>query len=118
MRDKKTVEVSTGKEKLEIEVADSILKRAWGLSRRTEGKMLFSFRRDTRARIDMMLLSKPLNLYFISSDKKVLEIQEAQPWTWDPRTWKTYSPDTSYRYLIESFEDLNIEEGQTLEFEI
>lgn len=97
------------------EVADTFLKRSWGLSFRTEGKMLFKFPSDTRANIDMMLLSEPLWLYFLNSDKEVINVQKAEPWSMDPRTWRLYSPETSYRYLIESFEKLDIEEGEKVQ---
>lgn len=103
-------------EKIEAEVADSFLKKARGLSFRTEGKMLFTFSRDTRASIDMMLVRKLLHLYFMNSEKEVIDIQKAMPWTPDPRTWKVYSPGRPYRYLLESFEELDIEEGQKLDF--
>lgn len=80
--------------------------------------MLFVFPRSTRAKIDMMFLSKPLYLYFMGSEKEVIDVQKAEPWNWNPNTWKLYSPGVKYRYLLESFEDLEIEEGEVIEFEI
>ncbi len=110
--------IKSEKEEFEVETARSFLSKSWGLSLRTKGKMLFVFNRDTRAKVDMMLLSNPLHLYFLDSDKKVIEVQKAEPWSLDPRTWKLYSPDKKYRYLLESFERLEIREGETLEFEV
>ena len=114
----KSVEIDTGKRKIKAEVADNVLSQALGLSFRKDGKMLFAFSRNSRAFIDMMLLSKPLYLYFMNSEKEVIEVQEAKPWGFDPRSWKLYRPDSSYRYLLESFEKLDIKEGERLEFEI
>lgn len=104
--------------KIRAELADSPLKQFWGLSLRSEGKMLFDFGREVHTFIDMMLLSEPLHLYFLDSEKRVFEIQKAKPWSLDPRSWKLYRPDKPYRYLLESFEPLEIEEGQKLEFEV
>lgn len=110
------MKISVNGEEHGVDVADSFIKRAKGLSFRSEGKMLFRFPKDTHAKIDMMLLSRPLHLYFMNSDKEVVDVQRAEPWTWDPRTWKLYSPSRKYRYLLESFEDLGIEEGDRIEF--
>lgn len=112
------VEVETENESFDAEVADNFFRRAKGLSFRSKGKMLFVFPRETRAAIDMVFLSRPLWLYFIGSEKNVLEVQKAEPWSWNPRTWKLYRPEKSYRYLLESFHPLEIEEGEGLEFEI
>ncbi|MFB6175372.1 MAG: DUF192 domain-containing protein [Candidatus Nanohalobium sp.] len=100
----------------EAEVADNFYTRAKGLSFRSEGKMLFKFSRDTTASIDMMLLSRPLYLYFMDSEGEVIDVQTARPWGFDPRTWKVYSPDRPYRFLLESFEELDVEEGDSMEF--
>ncbi len=102
----------------EAEVANNFLTRAWGLSLRKKGKMLFKFPRKTKASIDMMLLSKPLHLYFLNSQKQIINVQKAQPWTWNPKTWKTYRPNQKYKYLLESFEDLEIKKGHKLEFKV
>lgn len=112
---KQEIKFSPGK-KVEVEVAENFLRRAWGLSLRGEGKMLFKFPRPSRARIDMMLLSKPLYLYFMNSDKEVIEVQKAEPWSFNPKSWKLYSPRKPYKYLLESFEDLGVEENQKIDF--
>ncbi|QKQ98907.1 hypothetical protein GKQ38_05300 [Candidatus Nanohaloarchaea archaeon] len=113
-----SMEIDTGEKVIEAEVANTVLKRAKGLALKDSGKMLFQFNRDTNASIDMMLLSEPLYLYFMNSDKEVIDVQKAEPWTTNPKTWKLYSPDRLYRYLLESFEKLEIEEGQQLEFDL
>lgn len=112
----KTGEIKAKGEKLEVEIADNLYTRAKGLSLRNEGKMLFKFSRDSTAKIDMMLLSRPLHLYFMNSEKKVIDVQKAEPWSFDPRTWRLYSPRRPYRYLLESFESLGLEEGDKIEF--
>lgn len=101
---------------IEAEVASNIYTRAKGLSFRTEGKMIFKFPRDTRGKIDMVFLSKPLHLYFLDSNREVMDVQKAQPWTFNPKTWRLYSPGRPYRYLLESFEELDVDEGDIFEF--
>lgn len=101
-----------------VELADSLLEKSWGLSRRSEGKMLFVFARPRRPAIDMMLVPEPLHLYFLDEEKKVVDIQRAEPWTLNPRTWRLYRPKQDSKYLLESFDDLGIEEGESLEFDL
>lgn len=101
----------------QVELADNFISRAIGLSLREEGKMLFKFPRPTSAKIDMALLSKPLYLYFFNSDKELIYSEKAEPWNWNPNTWNFYRPEGKYRYLLESFEDLDLEEGEKLEIE-
>jgi uncharacterized membrane protein (UPF0127 family) len=110
------VKIEVGGEKISVEVAENMISRARGLSLREEGKMLFKFPRRTRAKIDMMLLSRPLHLYFMDEDKEIIEVQKAEPWGWDPRTWNLYSPEEPYSYLLESFQDLGLEEGDEIDF--
>lgn len=114
----KKVDISTEHVDFSAEVADTFLKRSWGLSFRTKGKMLFKFSQDTRANIDMMLLSETLWLYFLNAENKVIDVQKAKPWSMDPRTWRLYSPEVPYRYLIESFEKLEIEEGDRIQIDL
>ncbi|MFT4892312.1 MAG: uncharacterized membrane protein (UPF0127 family) [Candidatus Nanohaloarchaea archaeon] len=112
------VEIGVENEEFEAELADNFLSRARGLSFRSDGKMLFEFSRPTKAKIDMMFLSEPLHLYFMDSEKEVIDVQKAEPWRWNPSTWRLYSPDQKYSYLLESFEVLEIERGDRLEFVI
>lgn len=101
-----------------VELAVSLLKKSWGLSMRKNGKMLFNFSSPGRPPIDMMLVQRPLNLYFLDEEKKVVDVQYAEPWTFDPRTWKIYRPSEASKYLLESFEDLELEEGHEIDFQL
>ncbi|NMJ92666.1 hypothetical protein GLT81_00210 [Nanohaloarchaea archaeon] len=104
--------------KVEAEVADSLLKKSWGLSRRSEGKMLFVFSGESRPAIDMMLVSQPLHLYFLDADRVVADSYRAEPWGVDPRTWRLYRPCVDSKFLLESFEDLDLREGDKLSFDL
>lgn len=100
----------------QVKVADNFIARGWGLSLQKEGKMLFKFPRKTEAAIDMALLSKPLNLYFLDEKKGIINIQRAEPWTLKPSSWKIYRPQQKYKYLLESFKDLELQEGDKIRF--
>ncbi len=110
----KQAKITVGDLSVEAEVADNFLRRAWGLSFRKKGKMLFKFPFPVKASIDMMMLSKPLYLYFFDSEKKLIHIEKASPWNWNPKSWKLYRPNEKYQYLLESFEELELEKGDNL----
>lgn len=112
----KQAEINIGEANIEVEIANNFLRRARGLSFRKKGKMLFIFPKKTQAKIDMAFLSKKLFLYFIDENKKIISVQEASPWSWNPKTWKLYSPSQEYKFLLESFEELSLEPGDKLSF--
>jgi len=118
MFSKSRVQVKSQEQVFEAEMADTFLSKFKGFRFRSEGKMMFSFSSNTRALIDMVLVPEPLYIYFIDSDKQVIEIQKAEPWSLDPRTWNFYRPEKPYRYLLESFEEIDLAEGDQLEFEV
>lgn len=118
MFSKSSVRIEVGEKVLRAKIADTFLSKFMGFRLCSEGKMLFSFSQDTRALIDMMLVPETLYLYFVDSSKQVIEAQKAEPWRLDPRTWKFYRSEKPYRYLLESFEELGLSEGDQLEFEV
>ncbi len=118
MFSKSNVQIEAQEQAFEVEMADNFLSKFMGFRFCSEGKLMFSFSSETRALIDMMFVPEPLYLYFIGADKQVIEVQKAEPWTWNPLSWKFYRPEKSYRYLLESFEQLELSEGDQLEFEV
>jgi uncharacterized membrane protein (UPF0127 family) len=112
------IEIRTDKHSLKADLAENVLHHCRGMRFRTEGKMLFKFPRENQAAIDMLAVPKPLELYFIDSDGRVVESQTARPVTPNPFTWKLYRPDATYQYLLESFEPLDIQEGEKVDFEL
>jgi len=100
---------------IEAEVAGKPWKRAAGLSLRKKGKMLFKFPRETRAPIDMMLMRDSLYLYFMNQEKEVIHVEKAEPWYRIPKKF-LHRPETKYRYLLESFEELELDEGDKIKF--
>lgn len=112
----KRKKISISDHKFEVELAERVWERAWGLSFRDEGKMLFAFPRDITGGFHMATLSIPLQMTFIDSDKKVIEVKRAEPWTWHPKTWKIYKPEEKFRYVLETSEFYKIERGDRLKF--
>ncbi len=112
------VHVKAGEEEFEASLADDVFSKFMGLRFRDEGKMLFTFEYGSWASIDMMFVPRPLYLYFMDRDKTVIDVQKAEPWGPDPRSWRFYSSKSRFYYLLESFEKLEVEEGERLEFEI
>jgi uncharacterized membrane protein (UPF0127 family) len=112
------ISVETGGKKFEAELANTLLKKSWGLSMRKKGKMLFVFSRPGRPPIDMMLVQEPLHLYFLDREKKVVDVKHAEPWTLNPRTWRVYRPSRDAKYLLETFEELDLEKGDQVDFQL
>lgn len=112
------ISVEVGDKSFEAILADSFFRKFWGLSLKTSGKMLFVFKLQSRPAIDMMLVQEPLHLYFLDEGKNVVDVTLAKPWTLDPRTWKIYRPAQEAKFLLESFEDLGLEEGDQVDFDL
>jgi uncharacterized membrane protein (UPF0127 family) len=111
-------EIEIGGQKFEVDLADRVIDHFIGMRGCKQGKMLFDFGKSRNYRIDMFLVQTELYLYFIDSEKKVIEKKKALPWTWDPRTWRFYRSKQEYRYLLESSTDLDLEKGEKVEFQL
>jgi len=98
-------------ERIEAELADGFLSRILGMRFRSEGKMLFTFRLESRPVIDMLFVPTELKLVFLDKDKQVVDIKEAVP-------WRLYRPEEPAKFLLESSEPVEVEKGDRLEFEI
>ena len=48
----------------------------------------------------------------------MVDVQHAETWTLDPRTWKVYRPSGDVKFLLESFEDLELEKGDLVDFDL
>lgn len=86
----------------DVEPMTTPLRRVLGLRFRQDSRAFFSFRRPTRAPIDMLLVPSPLDIAFLDADMNVLEIHGAHPVTLNPDTWRLYRPDEPYRYVLEA----------------
>jgi len=111
------IELKAEDRSFEALLADNIVSHFLGMRFRKSGKMLFKFYKESMPGIDMMFVPGSLHLYFLNSDREVVDVQRAEAWTLNPRTWRFYRPSQKSKYLLESSEPLDIEEGDRLEFE-
>jgi uncharacterized membrane protein (UPF0127 family) len=90
-------------ENLEIEVIYlKDFSKYRGLMLRREGNALIEFQEEKKYKIWMLFVFYPLDLIFLSKDKKVVEIIEnAVPVTLNPKTWKLYKSQTNFKYILE-----------------
>lgn len=88
-------------------VAETFLDRLRGLRFRESGAMLFRFEAPTRATVDSLFLQDELELYFFNGDRRLVDTERLAP-------YRFYRPTSQYRYLLESFEPLNIREHARL----
>ncbi len=112
------VEVRANGDSFDAMLADNVFHHFRGMRFRDSGKMLFRFPQEHLAAIDMLFVPDSLNLYFVDSEREVVEKRKAEPVTLNPRTWQLHRPETPYQYLLESFEELELEKGAEIDFEI
>lgn len=108
--------IKLGSHELLVEIARSPLEKMKGMSFRKEGKMLFVFNGEVRDGLHMATLSIPLQMIFFNSDKEIIEVKRAEPWSTNPKTWNTYRPEDPYGYVLESSEFLDLSIGEEFKF--
>lgn len=99
---------------LQIELANTDVKRAQGLSGRTslppESGMLFDFGKDVETPFWMKDTTIPLSIAFIDANGRVLAVKEMKPLDPNPVT-----PGARYRYAVEAnrgwFNSHNVKPG-------
>ena len=92
----------SGKFSVECEIAKSPWKQAVGLS--FSGKrrnMLFPFPFERPWEFWMFGMFYELKIIFIDNKKRVIEVQEAEPLSLNPMTWKVYAPKKPCKYALE-----------------
>lgn len=99
---------------VESDVADNFWKRMVGLSLSKKKNMFFPLPYESKWSIWMFLVKYPLKVVFIDRDKTVIDIKEAIPLSFDPKTWKTYKPRKSCKYILETPFSLKIKIGDKI----
>jgi uncharacterized membrane protein (UPF0127 family) len=108
------MKIKLKKSVIEADIADSFWKRMFGLSFSIKKNMLFIMEHESRWSFWMFLVRYPIKIIFIDSDKKVFDIKEASPLSMNPETWKTYSPKSPCKYILETPFNLKIRIGDKL----
>ena len=113
--------VSFNDQEIEVETAGKPLEKFLGLRGRSSGKMLFSFNPITDPAMDMLGVSDPLWMYGLKYNPGgqgclVVSVDKMEPASlWDPRTWELYRPGHKVKYVLESFEELDLEKGDIVQ---
>lgn len=92
----------SGKFSIDCETAKTPWKQAVGLG--FSGKrrnMLFLFPFERKWEFWMLGMLYPIKIIFIDSGKRVIKIQEAEPLSFNPKTWKVYAPKKPCKYVLE-----------------
>ena len=95
--------VEIGEQKFEVEIANTNESRQKGLMFRESLEknkgMLFVFDYEEKHSFWMKNTLLPLDIIWISKDKKIVDIQAMQPCTEDP--CKSYQPIANSKYVLE-----------------
>ena len=109
-------------ETFELEVADSVAERAMGLSVRSEiaenGGMIFVFENPEKHKFWMKDTRFPITIFWISADKKIVDVQKMPPCEKDP--CPAFSPAQKAKWVVEIrgsfFEKMRGMVGKKLDF--
>jgi uncharacterized membrane protein (UPF0127 family) len=93
---------------IEADVADNFWKRLIGLSFSERKNMFFFLPYEDKWSLWMFLVRHPIKMIFIDKNKTVIDVKEAEPLSFNPKTWKTYSPKRPCKYILETPFDLKI----------
>lgn len=113
--------IEYGGQSIEAEYAKSIWAKTKGMRARSQGKMLFSFKTTSKPAMDMVGVKDSLWMYGMIklSENAAMVVckQKMQPFRLRNReTWKTYKPSKKVHYILESFEELDMQEGTKVTF--
>jgi hypothetical protein len=101
----KFVAVKIGNATVSAELADTEPKQIRGLMFRDnlqkDGGMLFTFPREGRHGIWMMNMSMPIDIVWLDSDKRVVDVEENAPPCDALLICKSYSPESNDMYVLE-----------------
>jgi len=101
---------------IEADIADNVFKRIIGLSFSKKKNMFFHLPYEGKWSLWMFGVRYPIKMIFINKNKIVIDIKKGEPLSFDPKTWKTYKPKKSCKYILESPFNLKINVGDKLNF--
>jgi uncharacterized membrane protein (UPF0127 family) len=99
---------------IEADLADNFWKRMVGLSFSEKKNMFFPLPYEDRWSLWMFGVRFPIKMIFIDKGKAVIDIKEAEPLSFNPKTWKTYKPNKPCKYILETPFNLNIKTGDKI----
>jgi len=99
---------------IEAEVANNFWKRMIGLSFSEKKNMFFPLSYEGKWSLWMFGVRYPIKMIYIDKDKTVIDIKEAIPLSFNPKTWRTYKPKNSCKYILETPFNLKIKIGDKI----
>jgi uncharacterized membrane protein (UPF0127 family) len=102
--------------KIEADVANSFWKRLFGLSFSKKKNMLFIMPYEKKWSFWMFGVRYPLKFIFINKTKRVVDIKEGKPISFNLKTWKTYKPKAACKYVLETPFKIKIKVGNKLKW--
>ncbi len=98
----KVTNIETGKTIKGVEYVDSFCGLIRGLMFREDGALLMDFGKDCKPGIWTLFMKFPLDIVFIDSSKKVVEVRhDALPLSLNPKSWRIYRPSKKCRFVLE-----------------
>jgi len=101
---------------IKVEVADNFWKKLFGLSFFKRKNMFFPLPYEDRWSLWMFAVRYPIKMIFIDKNKKVIDIKNGEPITFNPKTWRTYKPRKPCKYILETPFNLKVKIGDKLNF--
>jgi uncharacterized membrane protein (UPF0127 family) len=99
---------------IEAVLAAGFFEKMIGLSFSEKKNMLFPMDFEDRWQFWMFGVSYDLVMIFLDKDKRVVDILNAEPLSWNPKTWKVFTPKKPAKYILETPYDLKIKIGDKL----
>ncbi|MEA1992783.1 MAG: DUF192 domain-containing protein [Euryarchaeota archaeon] len=93
-----------------IEMADSFFAKMKGLMLKEKGRVLLKFHREGKYQIWMALMRFSIDIIGIGKERRVVDIMKAVPLSFNPKTWKLYTPEKC-RYILEIEDGLAQKKG-------
>ena len=60
----------------------------------------------------------PIKIIFIDENKKIINIENAVPYSFSPKTWNLYKPDKPCKYILEVVSESNFSVGDEISYSV
>jgi len=104
---------------IEAELAKGFVSHSLGLSfSKKQRNMLFIMPFPSQWSFWMFGMFYPIKIIFIDENKKIINVETAEPLSFNPKTWKTYAPKQSCKYILEVPADRNFSQEDELSWPV
>ncbi len=115
------VEVASGRVITNADYANDLISLTKGLMFKETGSLLMDFGKECTPAVWTLFMKFPIDILFIDSKKRIVDMQlNAEPISFNPRTWRIYRPKSACRFVLELeggvAGKLELKEGDKLSF--